>query len=228
MGHTVYRVFDPCFGAVTEETLNPADGDQQKTTTVYDEFGRTKSVTYPDQSTKQFAYNIDPGNHFIQVTGTLMPTANTYYDNQDREIRVKADDGTQTIITETIYNDARQVWKKSLPYYLDATAEYSVNTYESFRGRIQSQTHPDGTSRTIVYDGFTETITDENGHQKIITKDSVGRLKKVVEPTGGVTEYEYDLFGNLTLIIGPMGNETLIEYDDLGRKIAMDDPYMGQ
>ncbi|MGD9367967.1 MAG: FG-GAP-like repeat-containing protein, partial [Desulfobacteraceae bacterium] len=228
LGHTIHRVFDPRFGAVTQETLNPADGDQQKTTTLYDEFGRPELVTYPDLTTKALAYHIEPGNHFIRVTSTLMPTVTTYYDNRDRVIREEADDGIRAIVTETIYNDAGQIWKKSLPHFWDAAPEYSVNAYEPLRRRIQRQTHPDNTYRTIVYDGFNETITDEKGQEKIITKDSLGRLKKVVEPTGGVTEYDYDLFGNLIWIIDPMGNQTHIAYDDLGRKISMDDPYMGQ
>ncbi len=226
LGHSVHRVFDPRFGAVVQETLNPDDGDAQTTTSGYDEFGRPDIITYPDGSTKAYDYNIAPGNHYIRVSGTLMPTATSHYDNLDRVIAEEVNDGVRPIITATQYNDAGQVWKKSMPHYSDAQPEYTVNEYDQ-RGRIWRQTNPDGTSRTIDYNGFSETITDEAGNAKIITKDSLGRLKKVEEATGGITEYEYDLFGNLIWIQDPLGNQTQIYYDDLGRKISMDDPYMG-
>ncbi len=72
-----------------------------------------------------------------------------------------------------------------------------------------------------------EVITDERTHSRRIIKDSLGRVKEIVEPTNGVTEYGYDIFNNLIYVKDPVGNKTFIYYNDLGQKSSMDDPYMG-
>lgn len=227
----IHRSFDPKFGVVKRETLNPEDGMDQLTIYEYDEFGRLDYITYPDGSTKDYEYHIESRNHYIRVISSQMPTVTTYYDNLDRVIREEVDDGARQIITLTQYDEAGRLWKKSLPHDAGDDPQYTEYSYETNRGRIRKQTNPDGSYKTIGYDGFTEfhteSVKDGEEVEKIIFKDGLGRLQKVVEPTGGVTTYDYDLFGNLIWMEGPLGNQTHITYDMLGRKISMDDPYMG-
>lgn len=226
LGHTIKQVFDPRFGTVSTETLNAEFSSKQTTHTLYDEFGRPKSITYPDNSSRTYTYHFEPNNHYLKVEQTLMPTVTTFFDNLDREVKKVVNDGNKQIFTDTLYDNVGRLEMVSLPYEVGETPKYSTNSYDR-HGRLCLLEKQDGTTIRTDHDGFTETITDEEGHVKIITKDSQGRLKTVHEPTGGVTKYEYDLFGNLTRINDPLGNETSVTYDSLGRKTAMDDPYMG-
>jgi RHS repeat-associated protein len=242
LGHKIYRTFDPKFGVVLTETgphLTTPDPNQ---TTVYsyDGFGRkgkkigdpadVHAIEYPDGSYKDYTYNIAPGNHYVTATATDSPTETVYYDNFGRKIREELYDGTDTIVKKTEYDNAGRVTKESLPYFSGTAVgdiDWTVNEYHTTRGYLKKQINPDGTYREIVQNGFQEIITDENGHSRTITKDSLGRLKEVQEPTTGITEYAYDLFDNMTYVKDPVGNETFIYYDDLGRKKNMDDPDMG-
>ena len=222
VGHTIHKVYDPRFGVATEET----DPNGQTSSSTYDELGRPTTVTFPDGSTKTHTYNIEPGNHWIGVSATGMPDAVTFYDNLDRAVKARVTAAGETIDTDTIYNDEGKVWKQSLPYRPGDAIQYTTFAYDQ-RGRRVLQVNPDQTRRTTVYNRFRTTTTDENGIEHTAIKDSLGRLSRVVEPSGGVTDYAYDLFGNLIWIKGPLGNQTHIYYDSLGRKISMDDPYMG-
>lgn len=242
-GHTIYREFDPQFGVIVKETVNPqsvppGEGEDRQTTSHYDEFGRQKKIEYPDDSTKDYEYKIESGKNFIRVSSSMMPTVTSYYDNLDRIYKEVVDDNTTKIITRTYYDSAGRLWRETLPHHEGAAEKYTEYNYETNRGRIALTTHSDGTKKRVSYQGFkqvqtTETAAGEVISKKEITNDGMGYLRKVVEyndlATGnaGTTEYDYDLFGNLIWMQGPMGNQIQIYYDDLGRKISIDDPYMG-
>jgi RHS repeat-associated protein len=125
------------------------------------------------------------------------------------------------------YDNAGRVYTISQPHYLNQSYYSTTNHYDPLRGYLNRQDNPDGTFKTIVQSGLMERITDERGNSRRITKDSQGRVKEIVEPTNGVTEYGYDIFNNLTYVKDPVGNKTFIYYNDLGQKTSMDDPYMG-
>lgn len=222
LGHTAERVYDPRFGTVLKEI----DPNGQRTEAVYDGFGRPVQVRYPNGAVKNYAYNIEPGNHFVRVSGSLLPTTTVFFDNMDRKIREEISDGRDVIVIRTHYDNQGRLWRQSLPHYLNTTAHYTRYQYDQ-RGRVTRQTNPDGTYRTVRYEHFEEIITDEMGNVKRMTKDALGRLVQVQEPTGGITQYAYDLFDNLIWVKDPLGAQTHIYYDSLGRKIFMEDPYMG-
>jgi RHS repeat-associated protein len=151
-----------------------------------------------------------------------------YIDNFGRntEEQISAT-GLPTIVSNTTYDNAGRVTSTSQPHYLNQSYYSTTNHYDSLRGYLNRQDNPDGTYKTILLTGFTEVITDERGHSRRIIKDSLGRVKEIVEPTNGVTEYGYDIFNNLIYVKDPVGNKTFIYYNDLGQKSSMDDPYMG-
>ena len=94
-------------------------------------------------------------------------------------------------------------------------------------GAAPTITHPDGTTTTLAYSGWTITRTDRNGHSRTAVKDAYRRTIQIQEPTGGVTHYGYDTMGRLTTVTDAAGNVTSITYDALGRKIQLTDPDMG-
>jgi len=223
LGHFAFKTFDPGFGVVLTET----NANNLTTNYTYDVFGREIHAVFPDGSTKDTTYHIEPGNHYIIVQSSSAPDAVTFYDNLGRTIeeQVKASDGAN-IATSTQYDNAGRITAKSLPMFSGQTPEYTTFEYD-LRSRLKKQTKPDGTYRQITYSGLIETTIDENSHSKTNTKDLLGRVKRVDEAIGSHAEYHYDIFDNLVWVKDPIGNETGITYDDLGRKIAMDDPYMG-
>jgi RHS repeat-associated protein len=226
--HTITRTFYPETGNVHTET----DPNNQTTTFTYDHFNRPETVTYPDTSQKIYTYHIKapdvPGYHWTKIETTGSPVVTVYIDNFGRntEEQISAT-GLPTIVSNTTYDNAGRVPSTSQPHYLNQSYYSTTNHYDSLRGYLNRQDNPDGTYKTILLTGFTEVITDERGHSRRIIKDSLGRVKEIVEPTNGVTEYGYDIFNNLIYVKDPVGNKTFIYYNDLGQKTSMDDLYMG-
>lgn len=75
---------------------------------------------------------------------------------------------------------------------------------------------------------------DENGHQRDLREDPLGRLVEVKEYTGAypnpnatpyaTTSYVYNALDNLTQITDHAGNITKMEYSSLGQRVKLHDP----
>ena len=55
------------------------------------------------------------------------------------------------------------------------------------------------------------------------SRNADGRLQRVVQPDGGILDYDYDSHGNLVRVRRPDGSAVTWSYDDQGRRIAMTD-----
>ncbi|MEW6008874.1 MAG: toxin TcdB middle/N-terminal domain-containing protein [Candidatus Omnitrophota bacterium] len=146
----------------------------------------------------------------------------------------------QIISGVVTYTQRGEVKEKYLPYFVDGenanfvTPDYSspkiTFTYDAL-GRLIQSTNPNLTYSSVSFSDWTTTKTDENGHSKKEYYDAYGNLIQVDEYNSGqtyTTRYEYDIKGNLIRITDNQNNVTNITYDSLGRKIAMDEPDMGQ
>ena len=103
-------------------------------------------------------------------------------------------------------------------------------TYDPL-GRLLTITDPDGSLTQTAYQDATVTSTDANGNTTRRMTDAYGRLVQVEEINGletSTTRYAYDTLGNLLQVTDHAGHATRLTYDSLGRKVAMDDPDMGQ
>ena len=108
------------------------------------------------------------------------------------------------------------------------------HTYDTIRRPVLT-TLPDGETTENSYDGWSETMIDQNDHVKRWDNDGLGRMTKATEYTGddpdhtvyAETSYEYEITDELTKVTDAASNVTTITYDELGRKAAMADPDMG-
>ena len=179
----------------------------------------------------------------------------SYYDGLGRLIETKSLGPTvgQYIVSgQTVYDNRGLPITKYLPYFtsnnlntLDAintTKPSSQAAYDPM-GRVITKTNPDGTYSSVTYNQWMTTTTDENGHKQQSIVDAFGRLVQKQEYTGAdgrssyypssaytlyaTTTYVYNPLGNLTSVTDAHNNVTTITYDNLGRKIAMNDPDMG-
>ncbi len=155
------------------------------------------------------------------------------------------------------FNERGQVAKKYLNFYTDAfntytapegQTSYALLAYDAI-SRLTQTTNPDLSHNNTAYQDWTTTVIDENGHLKKNYQDGFGRLMTVEEYLGAdgrdqnypqtqgnvnnyytlsaATNYSYDVQNNLIQVIDALGNITAVEYDSLNRKVAMDDPDMG-
>ncbi|MFM0674015.1 DUF6531 domain-containing protein [Paraburkholderia sediminicola] len=110
----------------------------------------------------------------------------------------------------------------------DLVAE-TVEAY-SAQGLLLSETTKTGFVRTLNYDGSGRlvTITQHGPGTKAkydltlqLEYDQSGRLARLTDPTGGITQYKYGIWGNLTSVTWPDGNVRQYAYADAYSKRAL-------
>ena len=190
----------------------------------------TKTITYDLSASPSSIYTEDHlGHSNIAVSKRL------YFDGLGRPVQVfvEAED-TETssvnfIVSSTLYDTKGRVRKTTLPKFTIGNAFEAIDgddlgittTYDALDRPLTIMT-PVGISNT-AYDGWSQTVTDANGHQKTLTYNSRSNLIQVTENNTGQqyqTVYEYDLNGNLIKITDAEGNVKHLAYDMLGRKLS--------
>jgi len=238
-----------CFGA-PYRAWGP-NGVGTATYTRYDPFGRVASIVRPgdswDYPTTIFAYHDGASTGMWAVArqreasgapGTL--DYYVYHDGLGRALQTRAEAEGGWTVTSQKYDALGRAARGYLPRletgsgYTLPFGDYAATVYDAL-GRATRVTNPDSTHTDTSYDGWTTTTPDANGHWRRHTSDPFGRLATVLEndaATGGLpgyqTTYGYDVLDNLTGVWDADGNHTHMTYDPLGRKVAMDDPDMGE
>lgn len=241
------------------------DPNSQQGKKTYDVFGRLTaavspldSISFPTSSVEYAFLNngVKITTHQREKHGqpeTLDSTS--FYDGMGRLIQSKSESGHQgefTVSGQTEYNSRGLPIKKHAPFFsvlpvdtleaINLLNPYTTITYDAM-GRVIQTTHPDGSYSSVIYDDWTTSTFDENGHKQTSHADAYGRLIRKEEYFGAdgrdshypsqayslyaTTLYSYDSEGNLIQVQDAHGNITTISYDNLGRKISMNDPDMG-
>jgi YD repeat-containing protein len=235
----------------TGNLLSQTDPNNFTTSYTYDVFGRiAKEIKpydtsgYPTTSYTYFDNTSAPQGTLVAKrkvsgqAGTL--DAYTYIDGFVRTLqtRVPAEDTSKQIVTDTFYDPNGKVAKQSVPHLDTLTSAYatpvsgieSVNTAYDPVLRVVTITNPQGTTKTTAYDHWTQTNTDENGHNTKKYVDVFGNILQVDEHSAGLTfstYYSYDPQNNLIQTTDVLGNITTYTFDSLNRLITMVDPDMG-
>jgi YD repeat-containing protein len=190
--------------------------------------------------------------------GCVHPTY-SFYDGLGHALQTKTEtqNGNQVIVAHTAYDALGRKIFESVPDFLNGTGTtFDGYTAPDWGNLKKTQTLYDGLGRTIVItgadgqasrtiyqettEGMSTASIDANGHQRAQFSDVFGRLIRVQEFTGtlsqpsfsgdvyATTQYGYDGRDNLTVVTDTLGNTTVITYDGYGRKTDMDDPDMGR
>ena len=247
------------------QVKSTTDSNQQKGLQIYDTFGRLSKVVSPFDTiampTKSYEYvyhssQLKVISHQRVKSGQAETIDNVqFYDGLGRLVQSKSKSeiaGKFIVNGQTEYNSRGLPVKKYVSYLTstpltdlgpaDTTQPYTLIAYDAM-GRVLRTTAPDGSYSNVVYDDWTSTSYDENGHMQKSYADAFGRLIKKEEYFGqdgrhtlypaatytlyATTLYTYDPKGNLIKTQDAKGNITTIVYDTLGRKIQMTDPDMG-
>jgi YD repeat-containing protein len=228
VAETVVYVHDCNAGKITSYT----DANGKATTYGYaDSLSRIRSVNFPDQGHVQVNYTDGTGSsvNILTDTGGLQGqmSQTVFYDLLGRttSIQTSAPAPDNTISVDTVYDSMGRVHSTSNPYTSTkgSTNDTTISDYDNL-GRIHQRTNPDGSSQSWSYSGNVVTFTDEVAHAWQRTSDALGRLTKVVEPTGATTSYSYNALGNLVLVsqqgsTGETPRTRSFKYDTLSRLV---------
>lgn len=236
LDHATKYEYNQLTGHLTKVT----DPNGLVATNVYDGFGRKISETDPLGNTSTYATHwavgsvatMAPANAVFYAYSKPAGGAESwqFFSRLGQALRsvTTGFDGTK-IYTDTEYNLNNQITKTSQPYFSDATNKYWLqNTAYDAKGRVTSQTLPDG--NTITYDLADVTTVKVNKPliaQQYTKIDYMGRTIESYDGVNHAVTFAYDAVGNL-LSSARNGKSINNTYDNLGlRKTSMNDPDLG-
>ncbi|MFM0225611.1 DUF6531 domain-containing protein [Paraburkholderia dipogonis] len=218
-------VSDPVFaasGVVTTTENDFVSGDEIPVT-----FTRTyRSVPYPLNTPAMGSNWVHNWQRKLDIVGT-----------GDNAVKVNAYRANGEPLTFTLANGTWRtavfsgltLARNGVGWLLTDLVTEAVETY-SAQGVLLSETTKTGFVRTLSYDGSGRlvTITQHGPGTKAaydltlrLEYDQSGRLARLTDPTGGITQYKYGLWGNLTSVIWPDGNVRQYAYADAYSKRAL-------
>lgn len=258
VAHTVSANYDLNSGLVTSFT----DENAHTSSYSYDALGRMTNAAFPDGGGAAFTYPtlstvVESVIGGKQTTSTFDGLGRIY------QTRLTSDpQGTDSV--DTTYDSFGRVASVSNPYRTtsDPTYGMTVFTYDALN-RMTVEEYPGGAIQHWCYEGMATNgqtncnahlasngvgdwvdIADESGNDWQQTIDGLGRLKSVIEPSGGQsgtgtvptmeTDYSYDALNNLTGVTqwgGARGSSGArsrsYSYDSLSRLIQAFNPESG-
>jgi RHS repeat-associated protein len=183
------------------------DALSNTTTFTYDSMNRLKKITYPDNSTTQFAY--DTRGRHTSVTDANNKATTYAYDDANRLTQIT---NPANNITAYAYDT-----ESNLTGITDALTRTTSFTYDAL-GRVTKTTFPSYFFETYGYDnvGNLTSKTDRNGKTVTYTYDQLNRQKAKYYPDSTSVTYTYDNDSHLTQVSDPTGTYQFT-YDNMGR-----------
>ncbi|HJU40533.1 MAG TPA: RHS repeat-associated core domain-containing protein [Tahibacter sp.] len=220
------------------------DEKGKETSYVYDANDRLTTVSFPDGGVISYGYDED--DRVTSFTDQRGATRTFAYDADGRRTTTTEANGTAVVAEygEAGSSAAGQVKRERHPTYCE---DYRYDQ----RGRttrIERRTPCDGAAElveatSIGYDARGQEIsrTDPAQGTTLTTRDALGRIARIIDAVGGVTEYTYDARDNRTAVtdanggthrfvhdkvdrlleeVRPSGVVVVYEYDDAGNQVV--------
>lgn len=240
VAHVTLSSYDANTGLLA--SMSDESGNQTRFT--YDSMRRPLTRLYPDGGSETFLYDDSvpsPSSQFSRALSSLSQaySVTTIEDALGRPVQQQLKSAPEGAIYEdTTYDSLGHVAIQSTSYHAknDPTYATSAASYDVL-GRVTRLTHSaDGSSTTASYTGRTEFDTDENGNQKSLIRDALGRTLSVTESADGrasfLTQYSYDGLSNLTQVLqrgtaGDVARLRSFQYDSLSRLTSAQNPETG-
>ncbi len=131
------------------------------------------------------------------------------------------------------YNVKGQNFKVSDPFYSDDPIYYTTVKFDTLNRVVESES-PDGSKRTITFNGLTRVSTNyfpgEGSQKKTEFRNVMNQVYMVIDNESTSVIYSYNSFGGLRAVNygSPSESVTSISYDELGRKVEVNDLNKGR
>ena len=185
----------------------------------------------------QSAYKPENACYYTWSKKTGGVTAMTFYHKSGLELRtVTFDFEGHPVFSDKRYNAKGLLEKESAPYRMgepEGNLQWTVYHYDAY-DRMDRIGYPDGSVRTIAYNGLetTTTVTPPQGSPVMTPQTTVKRtnalgwLCESADANGTSVFYEYYADGNLkwTRVGNDEATKISMEYDHAGNRIRLHDP----
>jgi YD repeat-containing protein len=190
LNHCTTMDYDFNTGSITGSTDPNGQVSGKKTSYTYDSIGRLTNIAYPDGGQTNAYY---PDANTVEVKKLQDYAANVwidqyaYFDGLLRPKQTRLIDPEGDVYSETAYDELGRVFTVTNPHRTSAApTDGTTTTHYDIFGRIINVIRPDGNAMQKNYtDPGMITIIDETSRLRRETRDALGRLTKVEEPSGG-------------------------------------------
>jgi RHS repeat-associated protein len=227
LGHERHVAYHPLFGTQIAEEFNGVaqfavlDGFGRVARRESNQLGLTETldlsagVSYPTETQSQSGAGSQVSVY--DALGRVQSVQSTEFDNQ-------------LSIIDYGYNVRGQLRSVSVPH-APAVTNANAETYDyDDEGKLTRISYPDGTLKSMIYDGPKIDLTDERGNTRKFELDN-GRVVKITEPVvegvAATTKYSYGAFGALQTITDHLGNKRTTERDAWGHIVRESEPGLG-
>ena len=221
------------------------DPNQQVVKYEYDDLGRTRKVTRPDNSyttTRYYFASHSACGRTVPAAYSCVVTQHStgqpgivQLDKLGREVR-KIVPGIKGRLayTDTEYDSRGRVKRTSRPYFSGQSIYWAKTTYDRLdRVKYAAEPAPHGgvLEMFTTYNGFTTRVESrgETTRTKTTAINAMGKATRISEATGTYVEYSYTAAGDLktTTVAGNSATTITLSYNHWGQKTRMVDPDMG-
>ncbi|HEY1685428.1 MAG TPA: RHS repeat-associated core domain-containing protein [Tepidisphaeraceae bacterium] len=167
------------------------------------------SITYPDGSTRDYAYD-DMGRLTSQQWSDGSDKLTYTYNNLGQQIATDALGNTTTLTLST---------GQGTTSIIDAMGNIARTAYNA-NGQVTTQSSPgnDNTSYAYTSAGEISSTTDPLGNTISFTYDSTfNDLLTLTDPSGNTTTFTYNTSGNLTTVTNAAGDTDTDTYNSAGQ-----------
>lgn len=230
-GQTSHYAYDPKWG----KPISIEGIDDKITTVIYDEWGRTNSITIPGDPdyTLNFSYewDIQAGPQYsiykTSISDPYLPNVTTWYDIYNREIKSETEGFNSEPLTSKTYYYADGNLKEYIsPHYSSDTYLFNLFQYDAYKRLTTTYSnygYVDYSYSTRANGGIIVNATNNVGQSNKTTVDATGKTIQVEDNSGTKLDYEYYSSGLLKRI--KMGSKQLVynEYDECNRQKLLND-----
>ncbi|MCA9614312.1 MAG: VCBS repeat-containing protein, partial [Myxococcales bacterium] len=228
LSHLRQFAYEPLTGGVAVERDEMGISARSR----FDVAGRVYSIEHDGGPTvrREFrsAWLSSQGMGVVEQTGGRAESR-IDLDRNGRALRVRSqsEEGWATALQH--FDALGRVRASSRPYLDPDDARFEQYEYDLLN-RMVRQEHPDGSAITVAYGADQVAVTDEEGRTKSVDLDAAGRLASERQRSGIdllEVSYVYGAASRLRRMTDPEGNVTEFEYDQLGRVVRLLDPTTG-
>ena len=223
---------DYCFAS--GNIINETGIDGLTTTYNYNFAGQLKEKEMPNgqKITYTRAYDTAHGAKYKITEAMNAPalTTTTFYDIYGSDVyKTQTGANGNLLHSRNTYDYKHRLDTAILPHEISETNPAFVKYKYDCYGRVKEEEKFDRINTLITgydYDGLTTAITNPDGTEQTITKNTKG-LVVLRSDEGGKIEYDYNAEGKPITIIAADDSKTIIKYDEYGYQQALDDPNAG-
>jgi RHS repeat-associated protein len=233
LGHTVWTLYHPAFGVVSDEIS--ANGVE--TQIVFDGLGRTRKISRDGEAPVLIhsGPRSDAGGKlvgsYVDTSGAGVASTHSEYNEHGRLLLQShvGFDGN-SIFSKTQYDSLGRLQFASRAGFGQPAAIGTTYEYDGL-SRVVSVTAPDGKSTRATHLFFETRTVDSMAHASHVVRDVNGRVAQSVDEgdSGAHASItcQYGNFNQIKSITDSKNNISRISYDQRGRRVSIRDPDAG-